>query len=103
MFIFEKQYQKTSVENRQLHFQLNIYESESKCESESENICQLAFGPDIHFSKTRHCTSNLEIIVTCIFRIFSMNVDDFNVIGKKHSRRHHHYHDLVIVILLRFP
>ena len=37
------------------------------------------------------------------FRIFSMNVDDFNFIGKKHSRPRHHYHDLVIVILFRFP
>ena len=32
-----------------------------------------------------------------------MNVDDFNVTGKKHSRPRHNYHDLVIVILFRFP
>ena len=36
--MFEKLNRITSVENGQLHFQLNIYESESKCESESERI-----------------------------------------------------------------
>ena len=36
--MFEKLNRITSVENGQLHFQLNIYESESKYESESERI-----------------------------------------------------------------
>ena len=65
------------MEYGQLRFQIKVSEFESKLESESGYIRQLAFFPNIHYSKNGNWNSNLKINVTWKFRMLSM------VYGKK--------------------
>ena len=55
-------------------------------------IGQLAFLPNIQYSKKVNCNSNLKIRATWKVRMLSMDWDAFDVIRKKNSRRRHNFH-----------